>query len=369
MARAESFRPSPYKFEAPWNAWEFAYHILHKKANVVVLSMAWRTTENGRSYHRQPREPDMETLAYWLARLEPVIRAEQVGEIIVVFANRTGIEEEAVYTGTSAVLGICAGEVKVYGILGRGEKALLVADTHSKPIAKLVSEPKPPKPQQKVRGIKPPPPISTPPMVSPEDMFSNITPISPVEPTTPHSYYSGFGGKRDNAPSKLDTTLTSTSTFDRTPTPFPEPPAPFKPSFPPPTPPGESSKSLPPINSQARKLAKQHMPQTPATETHGKVTFPRPSSPKSRNASRTRESNKEETSLMEPVILSSDCASESDEPAIVALLKGVLEEKIKVDTVANPSRPSTTQSYSNPHISSLRTKSRRRSPRPKSMEW
>jgi protein N-terminal amidase len=45
----------------------------------------------------------METLSYWLSRIEPLIRAETEGEIIVVFANRTGTEEEAVYAGTSAV--------------------------------------------------------------------------------------------------------------------------------------------------------------------------------------------------------------------------------------------------------------------------
>lgn len=82
----------------------------------------------------------METLSYWLARLEPLIRAEAEGEIIVVFANRCGSEDEATYAGTSAVLGVNAGEVKVYGILGRGEKELLVVDTNKRPQAKLVSE-------------------------------------------------------------------------------------------------------------------------------------------------------------------------------------------------------------------------------------
>jgi protein N-terminal amidase len=132
---------SPYKFEAPWSAWEFAYHVLHKEANLVILSMAWLTREDARSYSRSPKDPDMETLSYWLGRLEPVIRAETQGEIIFVFANRTGIEDDAVYAGTSAVLGIHDGEVKVYGILGRGEKELLVVDTNKRPQAKLVSEP------------------------------------------------------------------------------------------------------------------------------------------------------------------------------------------------------------------------------------
>ncbi|TVY84301.1 Protein N-terminal amidase [Lachnellula suecica] len=126
---------------SPWNAWEFAYHVLHKKANLVVLSMAWLTREDARSFSRLPKDPDMETLSYWLARLEPIIRAESVGEVIVVMANRCGTEDDVVYAGTSTVLGINDGEVKVYGILGRGEKELLVVDTSENPQAKLVSQP------------------------------------------------------------------------------------------------------------------------------------------------------------------------------------------------------------------------------------
>ncbi|KAK2628543.1 hypothetical protein QTJ16_001646 [Diplocarpon rosae] len=130
---------NPYKFEAPWNAWEFGYHVLRVEANLVILSMAWLTREDAGSFSRTPREPDMETMSYWLARLEPLIRAEAQGEIIVIFANRCGTEGEVVYAGTSAVIGIEGGEVKVYGLLGRGEKKLLVVDTDMKPKAKIVS--------------------------------------------------------------------------------------------------------------------------------------------------------------------------------------------------------------------------------------
>jgi hypothetical protein len=70
-----------------------------------------------------------------------VIRAEDIGEIVVVFANRCGVEDNAVYAGTSCVLGINDGEVKVYGILGRSERKLLVVDTEQKPEVKLISEP------------------------------------------------------------------------------------------------------------------------------------------------------------------------------------------------------------------------------------
>ncbi|KAL3425868.1 carbon-nitrogen family protein [Phlyctema vagabunda] len=134
---------NPYKFESPWNAWEFAHHILHKQANLVIISMAWLTREDARSYSRTPNEPDLETLSYWVARLEPLIREESDDEIIVIFANRCGTEDDATYAGSSAVLGIQAGEVKVYGILGRGEKELLVVDTAKPAGAKLISSPAP----------------------------------------------------------------------------------------------------------------------------------------------------------------------------------------------------------------------------------
>lgn len=132
---------SPYKFEAPWHAFEFAFHILEVESNLVIISMAWMTREEPRLFTRMPNEPDMETLTYWVTRLEPLIRSDNDDEIIVVFCNRSGNEDEAMYAGTSAVIGIHEGEVKVYGLLGRGEKELLVVDTSNSPYAKLVYRP------------------------------------------------------------------------------------------------------------------------------------------------------------------------------------------------------------------------------------
>lgn len=59
----------------------------------------------------------------------------------MVFCNRTGTEDDVVYAGTSAVIGIKEGEVNVYGILGRGEKSLLIVDTENSPIGKLINRP------------------------------------------------------------------------------------------------------------------------------------------------------------------------------------------------------------------------------------
>ncbi|APA08298.1 hypothetical protein SS1G_13215 [Sclerotinia sclerotiorum 1980 UF-70] len=133
---------NPYKFEAPWSTCEFASHVLEKKANLVIVSMAWLTREDQISFGLLAKEPDMKTISYWITRLEPIIRAETDEEIIIVLANRCGTEGEATYAGTSAVLGIRDGEVSVYGILGRGEEELLVVDTDEIPRAKIVSAPR-----------------------------------------------------------------------------------------------------------------------------------------------------------------------------------------------------------------------------------
>ncbi|KAK8112709.1 amino-terminal amidase [Apiospora sp. TS-2023a] len=132
---------NPWRFQSPWDKFEFAFHVIDAAANVVILSMAWLTQEDARTFSRMPKEPDMETLTYWVKRLEPLIRAENEDEIIIIFANRTGVEDDAVYAGTSAVIGIKHGEVSVYGILGRGDKELLVVDTSLPAFAKLLYRP------------------------------------------------------------------------------------------------------------------------------------------------------------------------------------------------------------------------------------
>ncbi|KAH6626087.1 carbon-nitrogen hydrolase, partial [Chaetomium sp. MPI-SDFR-AT-0129] len=111
--------PSPYKFEAPWDAYEFALHVQRVGANLVLLSTAWLTNDDQSTFLAPPlHHPDLNTLLYWVRRLDPVIAADSPEEIIVVFANRCGTEDEATYAGTSTVLGIKGGEVWVYGLLG-----------------------------------------------------------------------------------------------------------------------------------------------------------------------------------------------------------------------------------------------------------
>lgn len=103
--------------------------------------MAWLTNDEQQEFLSTLQDPDTMSLLYWVSRLEPLIRAHSNQEVIVVFANRCGTEDETTYVGTSAVIGIQSGEIHVYGIMGRGETGLLVVDTDSEPYARLAYQP------------------------------------------------------------------------------------------------------------------------------------------------------------------------------------------------------------------------------------
>lgn len=84
----------------------------------------------------------MDTLSYWIGRLKPLVMAER--EVVVVCANRCGEEpgknpaqpwgEDGVrYAGSSWVGKVGGGEVKIWGICGRGKEEVLVVDTEEEP--------------------------------------------------------------------------------------------------------------------------------------------------------------------------------------------------------------------------------------------
>jgi protein N-terminal amidase len=131
---------NPERFLAPFNKYEFANHVLTSGAELVVMPMAWLTTHPELLEEEAP-VPDSETLAYWIKRLQPIVDVGGYNgkEIIFVGANRCGTENGAAYAGTSVVLGIRQGNVKVYGCLGRGVEDLLIADiapSFTKPISR-----------------------------------------------------------------------------------------------------------------------------------------------------------------------------------------------------------------------------------------
>lgn len=139
---------NPYKFEAPWTAYEFANHARESRAKLVVVSMAWLT----RLSHEEVFEeglggiPDMDTIGYWVERFRPLIGPNGLGEeVIVVCANRVGEEGiaerigEVRYAGSSCVMGLMKGDgqtdgtVRIWDILGRAQEGIMVVDTEKEP--------------------------------------------------------------------------------------------------------------------------------------------------------------------------------------------------------------------------------------------
>lgn len=143
--------------------------------------MAWLTLQDRSTFTPFAKEPDLETVTYWVQRLEPVIRADQEDEIIVVFCNRCGTEDDVVYAGSSAVIGIKNGTVSVYGLLGRGVKELLMVDTDLPPFARLVDRPKKAKAEE-----QPAPPADDHPVPSVEEQPARASPGQiPQTPMSP----------------------------------------------------------------------------------------------------------------------------------------------------------------------------------------
>ncbi|OCT50553.1 hydrolase, carbon-nitrogen family protein [Cladophialophora carrionii] len=132
---------NPYKFEAPWTAYEFGNHAREARAKVVVISMAWLTRLSADELASQVTEPDHDTLHYWIDRLMPLFGPQGAqSEAFVVCANRTGDEGiaprigEVRYAGSSCVMGITKdGRVRLWDVLGRAQEGVLVVDTDSPP--------------------------------------------------------------------------------------------------------------------------------------------------------------------------------------------------------------------------------------------
>lgn len=145
---------NPYKFTAPWSAYEFATTMLQGNVRLVVLSMAWLTRLTPQELLVEPDAPDMETVAYWLERFRPFSETAQKEDTIVVFANRCGTEGNIVgsmqvengaeveegdrvcYAGSSCVMRFQSSQVRMFqkgqhevAVLGKAEEGLLVVNT------------------------------------------------------------------------------------------------------------------------------------------------------------------------------------------------------------------------------------------------
>ncbi|KAJ5199077.1 Carbon-nitrogen hydrolase [Penicillium cf. griseofulvum] len=118
---------NPYKFEAPFDKWEFATRVLDSKSQLVILSMAWLATLSREELDALKDKPDMDTFNYWLQRFWPLLQkrmehkvdldggkaADSPKKIVIIFSNRSGEEPPtevtkppARYAGTSAIIAV-----------------------------------------------------------------------------------------------------------------------------------------------------------------------------------------------------------------------------------------------------------------------
>ncbi|KAJ5397642.1 hypothetical protein N7509_005755 [Penicillium cosmopolitanum] len=121
---------NPYKFEAPYTAWEFANRVLDSKSQLVILSMAWLTllSKGGTGCARGPAgDGYVQLLATAAARKDDK-------QVVIVFANRAGeepaaddVKPPARYAGTSAVIAVTQ-RPREGGLNGSGAGAVEAID-------------------------------------------------------------------------------------------------------------------------------------------------------------------------------------------------------------------------------------------------
>ncbi|KAF2651385.1 carbon-nitrogen hydrolase [Lophiostoma macrostomum CBS 122681] len=131
---------NPYRFLAPWDAYEFANTALSTSSNLICVSMAWLCTLTPDELVQNPQQADFATVAYWVERFQPIVAASQkeagAGEgkpVYVVLANRCGTEKGVCYAGSSTVLKIEKGGVSLFETAGKSEERCLVVDLKERP--------------------------------------------------------------------------------------------------------------------------------------------------------------------------------------------------------------------------------------------
>ncbi|CAL6374214.1 unnamed protein product [Bathycoccus prasinos] len=129
---------NPYKFEAPWGAFEFAKTIEKASSSLVLFASAWTNAHPDDDAETKAIVPDRtETWNYWFNRLLPLfVDQEKEGEEGIirprkrafVFANRVGVEHEIHFVGSSVVFQIeRGGKLIVKGGLDNKKEGILVA--------------------------------------------------------------------------------------------------------------------------------------------------------------------------------------------------------------------------------------------------
>ncbi len=99
---------NPYEFTAPWEKFEFGNHCFKNDVDVILFLTNWNDTE---PKENTPKEM-YELYNYWLARLEPFFKKEDINKKPVYFlaANRNGTEKDTSFAGFSCAIKMRGGD-------------------------------------------------------------------------------------------------------------------------------------------------------------------------------------------------------------------------------------------------------------------
>ena len=119
---------NPYKFEAPFNKFEFSLSSYIQKARLLICPMNWLNPKSpslktelslpkriqlAENLELDTNEPESSTVNYWILRLFPYVNHEHSiipkwfndnEKVTTICCNRVGVEDDVVYAGSSSII-------------------------------------------------------------------------------------------------------------------------------------------------------------------------------------------------------------------------------------------------------------------------
>ncbi|GMF02295.1 hypothetical protein B5S28_g2582 [[Candida] boidinii] len=184
---------NPYKFKAPFGAFEFGNHVVKTDARLVLVPTAWMNTDfkdtwtqeeikawndfydkdepieynidlndkNEILYEKNEKEnfiyktnpmnhfkkqhADLSTGRYWLTRLNPLFTNNKPTSRLIAICNRTGMDKNLMYAGSSTIFRTNSGissydesyggliaDFSLFGTMGQATEGLLIRDVELK---------------------------------------------------------------------------------------------------------------------------------------------------------------------------------------------------------------------------------------------
>ncbi|EER34349.1 hypothetical protein CTRG_01209 [Candida tropicalis MYA-3404] len=119
---------NPYKFEAPFNHFEFSLSSYTQKAKLLICPMNWlhpkspslktelsfsKRVELAENLELEQDKPEWTTVNYWVLRLFPYVNHEHSivpkwfnneEKVTAICCNRVGVEDDVIYGGSSSII-------------------------------------------------------------------------------------------------------------------------------------------------------------------------------------------------------------------------------------------------------------------------